>query len=389
MDADRWALLSPLLDELLELDDDLRQRRLAQLQMADRALAAELRQLLAVEKQSDAFIAEPLLARHEQQALVGDRIGAYRLLQLLGAGGMGQVWLALDEGSPHAGRVALKLLRADLADPHLRSRFLRERDILASLDHPQIPRLRHAGSDGTGQLYLALDYVQGEPITAYCQQHGLSTAACIDLFLHVCAALSHVHARGVVHRDLKPSNILVNPQGKVSLLDFGIAQRTDDPPETIPASGDRTFTLHYAAPEQIRGEATAETVDVYSLGVVLYELLAGQKPYRLRRQSDAEWERAVMRAEVTPPSAALDHQQVSAGVADPTKRATSLRGDLDAIVLKALQKSAGDRYATVEALADDLRRWQRGQNVSAASHATPQRWLQWIRRNLTGQTANA
>lgn len=389
MDADRWALLSPLLDELLELDNDLRKRRLAQLELGDPALTAELRQLLAVEKQSDAFIAQPLLARHEQQALVGDRIGAYRLLQLLGAGGMGQVWLAIDERSPGAGRVALKLLRADLADPHLRGRFLRERDILASLSHPQIPRLRDAGSDSGGQLYLALDYIQGEPITTYCQQHGLPSDRCVELFLHVCAALSHVHSRGVVHRDLKPSNILVDSQGKVSLLDFGIAQRADDPADAIPASSDRTFTLHYAAPEQIRGEASAATADVYSLGVVLYELLAGQKPYRLRRQSDAEWERAVLRAEVTPPSAALDHQQIAPGVVDLAERAASVRGTLDAIVLKSLHKSPADRYPSVDALADDLSRWQRGQSVSAVSQATPHRWLQWIRRNLARQTADA
>lgn len=380
MDATRWAQLSPLLDELLELEAPLREQRLAQLQQSDAGLASDLRQLLAVERHSQDFIAEPLLGHHEQQALAGQRVGPYRLMEPLGEGGMGQVWLAVDERQPGGERVALKLLRADLADPHLRARFLRERDTLARLSHPQIPRLCCAGGEASEQFYLALEYIQGEAITRYCQRHALSPRRCVALFLHVCKALEYVHAQRIVHRDIKPSNILVDDGGCARLLDFGIARHLDEPPESRPEGEARAFTLHYAAPEQIRGEASQVAADVYSLGVVLYELLAGQKPYRLRRQSDAEWERAVLRAEVTPPSVMVRRPHDDCDQATLARRSERLRGTLDAIVLKALQKSADDRYPTVAALAEDLRRWQRGQAVATRPSLRTHPWLQWLRR---------
>ncbi|HYP69516.1 MAG TPA: serine/threonine-protein kinase, partial [Variovorax sp.] len=346
MDASRWSQLSPLLDELLELDDTLRERRLAQLQQGDAELAAELRRLLAMERHSASFIAEPLLAHHEQLVAAGDRIGDYRLLELLGEGGMGQVWLAVDMQHPERGRIALKLMRPDLADPHLHARFLRERDTLAALDHAQIPHLHEAGADAAGTLYLALEYAPGEPITEYCRRHALPLTACVSLFVQVCNALEHVHARGIVHRDLKPANILVDTAGQVRLLDFGIALHLDDPNDQVSLGQARAFTLHYAAPEQIRGEPVSASADVYSLGVVLYEVLTGQKPYRLRRQSDAEWERAVLQAEVAPPSAmVLRGANGSAG--SMSRRSAGLRGALDAITLKTLRKAPDDRYASV------------------------------------------
>jgi len=380
MDAERWRRLSPLLDELLELEPELREQRLQQLQMAEPGLAAELRALLAIEQDSGAFICEPLLGHHEQAAAPGDPVGPYRLQRLLGEGGMGQVWLALDARVPSAPPVALKLLRADLADPHLRARFLRERDMLALLSHPHIPRLRDAGADGAGQLYLALDYVEGESITTHCQRTQPPVRARVGLFLQVCEALAHVHAQNVVHRDLKPSNILVDAQGGVRLLDFGIARRLDQAEPVATGGGERAFTLHYAAPEQIRGEDSGIAADVYSLGVVLYELLCGEKPYRLRRHADAEWERSVLRANVPPPSRMLARQP--GADADPARahHIACLRGDLDAIALKALHKTPGQRYASVTDLADDLRRWRGCNPVAARAPGMAYPWLRWLQR---------
>ncbi|HYG06332.1 MAG TPA: serine/threonine-protein kinase [Stenotrophomonas sp.] len=378
MDANRWALLSPLLDELLELDEALRARRLQQLQEGEPALASELRGLLAMEQCSEAFMAQPLLGSRDQQAVAGDRVGTYRLIRALGEGGAGQVWLAHDERGGDGRRVALKLMRADLADPHLRARFLRECRMLGALSHPRIPRLLDAGETRDGQLYLALEYVCGQAITDYCQHHDYSPQRCTALFLHVCAALEYVHAQGIVHRDLKPSNILVDGSGCARLLDFGIACHLDEPPVATTADAPRTFTLHYAAPEQIRGEAVSPATDVYSLGVVLYELLTGQKPYRLRRQSDAEWERAVLRAEVAAPSLIVQRcEGVQAALRE--RRSACLRGGLDTIVLKALQKSPRDRYRSVTALAADLRCWQRDQPAAAPPDRRPPPWLRWLR----------
>lgn len=383
MDARRWAQLSPLLDELLELDEGLREQRLHQLAQNEPAQAAELARLLAMEKQSTGFIAEPLLGYHEKCACRGDRVGHYQLHELLGEGGMGQVWLATDSRRTVTVQIALKLLRPDLADPHLRARFLRERDTLLQLSHARIPRLHDAGEEG--QLYLALEYAPGEPIIDYCRRHAATPRHCVELFLQVCEALEHVHAQGIVHRDIKPSNILVDAYGEVRLLDFGIACRRGESLEPTLDDATRAFTLHYAAPEQIRGEAVDTTADVYSLGVVLYELLTGQKPYRLRRQSDAEWERAVLRAEVTPPSALVQRQAVNAA----SRRASCLRGDLDAIVLTALQKVASQRYSSVAALAADLRRWQRGEPLMSLAPTLPTAWLRWWRRSPLPPPAGA
>ncbi|MDG2525421.1 serine/threonine-protein kinase [Stenotrophomonas sp. HITSZ_GD] len=374
MDALRWSQLSPLLDELLELEGALRVERLAQIAAEDSALADELLQLLAMEQQSTDFIAEPLLGRQEHPTRCGDRIGDYRLLELLGEGGMGQVWLAQDLRSPGGTQVALKLLRPDLADLHLRTRFLRERDTLLALSHARIPRLYGSGDEG--QPYLALEYVSGESINDYCRRHAASVRHFVELFLQVCEALEHVHGQGIVHRDVKPTNILVDAYGEVRLLDFGIARRCGEPLDPAPGEDARAFTLHYAAPEQIRGEVPDTRADVYSLGVVLYELLTGQKPYRLRRQSDAEWERSVLRVEVTPPSALVERQ----AIAGAARRAASLRGDLDAIVLKAMQKDADRRYASVSELAFDLRHWQRGEPIAPAAVAIIPTWLRWWRR---------
>ena len=382
MDAARWQRLSPLLDAMFELDADTRARSLELLREEDPQLAEDLAALIALEAERDDFLSQPLVA-----PLPGMRsgllIGPYRLDRMLGEGGMGQVWLATRADGLYERRVALKLLRPGLADPKLRLRFTRERQILARLEHPHIARLLDAGISDD-QPYLALEYVDGEPITAWCRAHALPLDARLRLFLQTCEAVSHAHANLIVHRDLKPSNILVTPLDEVRLLDFGIAKLLDigelAPDQT--RTGLRTFTLHYAAPEQIRGEPVTTMTDVYSLGVVLYELLTDARPYRLKRQSDAEWEEAILTVDPVRPSQALLRSE--GDTSEPhalRRRARALSGDLDNIVLKALGKRPEQRYPSVEALALDLQRFREGKPVQARPQSMRYRARKYLHRH--------
>ncbi|KAF1712435.1 hypothetical protein CSC70_02630 [Pseudoxanthomonas kalamensis DSM 18571] len=368
MDATRWKQLSPLLDVLLELDADAREQRLQELHAQDPELSDDLRRLLALEEGNTDFIAEPMLSRPEH-ALVGTLVGPYLLDTQLGEGGMGSVWLASRADGLYQRRIALKLLRPGLVDPGLQLRFAREREILARLEHPNIARLLDAGISQHDQSYLALEYVEGRPITDYCRNRNVDINSCLRLFLQVCEAVSHAHANLIVHRDLKPSNILVTDNGEARLLDFGIAKLLDaqDEAASHPRTEVRAFTLHYAAPEQIRGDPVSTRTDVYSLGVVLYELLTCKKPYRLRRQTDAEWEEAILAVDPLKPSVAVqrDAPTDSQQALDVRRQARQLRGDLDNIVLKALAKDPGQRYSSVEAMARDLQRYLEGRPVHA------------------------
>jgi serine/threonine-protein kinase len=384
MDADRWQRLSPLLDAMFELDAQTRARSLELLRQEDPQLAEDLAALIALDAERDDFLSQPLVA-----PLPGMRsgvlVGPYRLDRMLGEGGMGQVWLATRADGLYERRVALKLLRAGLADPKLRLRFTRERQILARLEHPHIARLLDAGISEDSQPYLALEYVDGEPITDWCRARALALDARLRLFLQTCEAVSHAHANLIVHRDLKPSNILVTPLDEVRLLDFGIAKLLDlgelAPDQT--RTGLRTaFTLHYAAPEQIRGEPVTTMTDVYSLGVVLYELLTDARPYRLKRQSDAEWEEAILSVDPLRPSQALLRGEAETG--DPhalRRRARALSGDLDNIVLKALGKRPEQRYPSVEALALDVQRYRDGKPVQARPQSMRYRAHKYVHRH--------
>ena len=383
MDAERWQRLSPLLDALLELDAETRARSLALMREEDPQTADDLEALLADEAGNDEFLSEPLLAAPGPRP--GAAIGPYRLERLLGEGGMGQVWMACRDDGLYQRRVALKLLRPGLADPNLRLRFTRERQILARLEHANIARLLDAGATQDGQPYLALEYVDGEPITDWASQRQPPLAQRLALFLQTCDAVSHAHANLIVHRDLKPSNILVTALDDVRLLDFGIAKLLDNP-EAAPEhtrTGMRAFTLHYAAPEQIRGEPVTTMTDVYSLGVVLYELLTGAKPYKPRRPTDAEWEEAILHADAQRPSQVLQR----AADAEPEhahalrKLSRQVTGDLDNILLKALAKQPERRYPSVEALALDIRRFLEGKPVQARPHSFDYRLRKYVHRH--------
>jgi len=395
MDAERWRILSPLLDALLELDPETRERNLETMRTDDPALAGELVALLALEDANAGFLAEPLVAPPPGPR-AGALVGPYRLERPIGEGGMGQVWLAGRADGLYQRRVALKLLRPGFAEPGLQLRFARERQILARLAHPHIARLLDAGVSDDGQPYLALEYVEGEPITEWCEVREPSLDARLRLFLQVCDAVSHAHANLIVHRDLKPSNILVTAHEEARLLDFGIAKlldTTDLPSEqTGTGTGLRTFTLHYAAPEQVRGEPVTTMTDVYALGVILHELLAGARPYAPKRGTDAAWEEEIVAGEPLRASQALLRaapQGESARERMLRRRAARvLAGDLDNIVLKALAKRPEQRYASVEALALDIGRYRAGKPVLARPQNLGYRLRKYVSRHRWALTAS-
>lgn len=362
----RWPALNALLDEALALPAAERSRWLESLAGEQAGLKDTLRDLLATHagvETGDFLGTLPKLPPSDEARATddeprsGDTVGPYRLISELGHGGMGAVWLAERADGQLKRQVALKLPRMAWGGG-LAERLARERDILASLAHVNIARLYDAGVDQQGRPYLAMECVKGQPIDVHCRERALPLRARIELLLQVCDAVAHAHSRLVVHRDLKPSNILVTAEGQVRLLDFGIAKLMEgnSAQETaLTRLSGRALTLDYASPEQIRGEPLGTASDVYSLGVVAYELLTGTRPYRLKRGSAAELEEAIVSA---------DAPRASDAATEPALK-QRLRGDLDAILGKALNKDAAQRYATMTALAEDLDRHLQGFAVLA------------------------
>jgi eukaryotic-like serine/threonine-protein kinase len=359
----QWSQINALLDEALALPAGERARWLESLSSERAAFKDTLCELLALSagvETNDFLGTLPRIAAlpadaHEPAA--GMRIGPYQLISELGRGGMGAVWLAERADGQLKRRVALKLPRQAWGSA-LAQRLARERDILASLEHSNIARLYDAGIDVQGRPYFAMEFVEGQTIDTYCRERSLPVRERIALILQVCEAVAHAHSRLVVHRDLKPSNVLVTDKGEVRLLDFGIAKlmEGDSAAETaLTREAGRALTLDYASPEQIAGAPLGTASDVYSLGVVAYELLSGSRPYRLKRGSAAELEEAIASADPPRASDAAKEPQL--------KRA--LRGDLDAILNKALKKHPAQRYPTMTALAEDLDRHLKGFAVLA------------------------
>jgi eukaryotic-like serine/threonine-protein kinase len=391
------ALMSRLLDEALPLDAAGRRLWLERLSPECQDLAPALRKaLLPTEAPAagyKALLAPPKFASADEASGVcasdlqpGARVGPYELIQPLGAGGMAQVWLARRADGAFKREVALKLptltrLRADLEQ-----RFARERDILASLEHPQIARFYDAGIDPNGLPYFAMEYVRGERLTAWCDTHRLGVRERLKLVLQVLDALQYAHAHHVIHRDIKPSNILVNEAGQVRLLDFGVAKllTQDDRQLRLTVVHGRVLTPEYASPEQARGDSVEPASDVYSLGVLLYELLTGCLPYEMRAGSSAApLEQAIITVEVTKPSTHLAPGAGAARAVTQNKLARQLRGDLDAIVLKALAKAPSDRYGSAAAFAEDLQRYLSGQPVEARPDHLAYRFSKQLLRHPT------
>jgi len=376
-----WPAISALLDEAMTLPRDARQAWLDALP-TDAAVHREvLQRLLAADETlaNGRFDHLPPLAvdgppAGEPVLKEGVRVGPYVLRTEIGRGGMGSVWLADRADGTMRRTVALKLPHMGWA-PGFVERLARERDILASLEHPKIARLYDAGVDEVGRPFLALEFVEGTPIDRYCADHRLGVRERLGLILQIAAAVAHAHTRLVVHRDLKPSNILVTADGEVRLLDFGVAKLLQEgqPGEATELTHlhGRALTLAYASPEQLRGDRAGTESDVYSLGVVAYELLAGVRPYRIAGTDAAQWSRALESTPVPP---------ASQRATDPA-RGRDLAGDIDAILNRALKKDAAERYPTVAAFADDIERYLGNVPVHAQRDSVAYRLRKFFARN--------
>jgi len=369
-----WSQISALFDDLRDRPASEREARL--LAHADDTTRAAVTGLLQAYDRDPAF--DPAgtigdtIGDVLAPALIGRRLGAYRLVAEIGRGGMGIVYEAQRDDDEFDRKAAIKILPAWSAAPVV-ERFRFERRVLASLDHPGIAKLLDAGSTGDGMPYLVMELVDGQPIDQWCDAHKTGVSGRVALVEKVCAALAYAHQRLVVHRDVKAANILVTAAGEPKLLDFGIATllATDGAATMgLTQTGHHNFTPDFASPEQIRGERVTTASDVYSLGVVLYRLLAGHSPYALGGLSTLEMIRVV--CEIEPPPM---------HTVAPAERQSVLRGDLDRIVAKALRKDAQERYGTVVELAADLHAWREGRPVTAATQSLPYRVRRFVHRN--------
>ena len=375
-------------EQVLEIEPDGRARFLDGACEGDAALRREVESLLAADDRAgtsflegNALDAAPAGPKAENESLAGKRIGPYQVIEEIGHGGMGSVYRALRADDQYQKQVAIKLMRGGTLDAFSLRRFKAERQILADLDHPNIARLLDGGATEDNQPYVVMELVQGRPIDDYCEAKQLSLRERIELFRGVCSAVAYAHQRLVVHRDLKPANILVTDTGEAKLLDFGIAKivgpdQADHGEQTVTLI--RAMTPEYASPEQVRGEPISTASDVYSLGVVLYGLVTGKRPYRTTSQLPHEVAQAVVDQEPERPS-----------LAAPPKWRRALRGDLDNIVLKALRKEPERRYASVEQLSEDLRHYLSGLPVMARPATFLYRAEKFVRRNKAATIAAA
>jgi len=410
-DANHWRRISAVLDAVLLSDAGDRRRVVDACCAGDVLLRADVDALLSRVDDANVFlssfpsaVAAALVTdvdEHNAPPMEGRRIGAYRIVRQIGRGGMSRVFLAERADGQFEQQVALKLLRPGINSALDQVRFRAERQILATLNHPHIARLLDGGMTEDGQPYLALELVDGEPIDRYCDTRSLSLRDRIQLFLTVLEATQFAHRNLIVHRDLKPSNILVSADGRVKLLDFGIAKLLD--PVAIPGEAPATrtgavvMTPEYAAPEQVRGGPVSTATDVYALGVLLYQLLTGRRPYEVRDLSPAECERVIAEVEPPRPSTTFDLGERGTDAAararvrglSPDRLTKRLRGDLDAIVLLALRKEQNLRYGSAEQFARDLNRHLEGRPVLAHRGSRRYRLVKFLRRHQVGVMAGA
>lgn len=404
MDSSRWDLLKDWFARISALEGKARADLLGELRAQDSALADEVGALLASDARQATRVgsAVAFAARAvTESSRIGRRIGPWKLVREIGHGGMGTVYLAERGDAEFVQQIALKLVRAGSASDQLMARFQAERRILARLQHPNIARFIDGGRTEDGQPWFGMELIEGTPLGRHCDQHKLTIDERLKLFEDVCRAVAYAHSNLVVHRDLKPDNIFVTADGQVRLLDFGVAKvlTEDETQPTLTRTGFRIMTPSYAAPEQLTGAPVGTATDVYSLGVVLYELLSGVRPYDVEGKSITELEKVICETEPPRPSARL----VQRVTATPDKGATIaaarsvevsqlkrlLEGDLDVICMRALRKEPDRRYSSVEALLDDIIRHRTGRPVAARPDSAAYRVRKFVRRNRLAVGASA
>jgi len=402
MSPEKWQKIKAIFNEAVELAPDEWEFVLSAQNGADAEILAEVRKLLAAEKLNNfenpvADVAH-LWRDEEAEDFIGKQIGDYKITREIGRGGMGVVFEAVREGEDFSQTVALKILKRGMDSDAMLRRFRHERQILASLEHPNIARMLDGGRTAEGVPFFAMEFVKGVPLDEFCNRQNLSINERLRLFLQICTAVSFAHSRLVVHRDLKPTNILVTDDGNAKLLDFGIAKILSPDGEnvsnqTVTALG--MMTPAYASPEQIKGEIVSTSSDIYSLGLILYELLTGAQAYGFPNNRPDEMARIICESEPLRPSSVVsdaerwsavgkntnDNQQLTTNSKFKTQNSKSLKGDLDNIILKALKKEPMRRYASVEQFAGDIKRHLEGLPVIARADTLSYRFEKFVKRN--------
>lgn len=389
MDVEFWNKVNEVFTAAIELEEDERRKYLDEQLQNDPKVRAKVEQMLLADN-ADETISEPLinladfLSKERLEDLVGQKIDNYQILCEIGRGGMGVVFEAIYEAEGVTQRVALKILKSHIDTKDMLRRFGNERKILASLEHRNIVRLLNAGKTSEDIPFYTMELVNGKPIDEFVEEGNLNIEELLNLFLQICAAVSYAHSKLIIHRDLKPNNILVTPEGVVKLLDFGIAKVLS--PDTVSKGTATQFgimTPRYASPEQIRGEIVLVASDVYSLGVILYELLTGVLPYRITTESPLEIAKIINSVEPPKPSDAVSEQRTGDEKVNTQFQIKypNLKGDLDTIILKALQKEPSRRYGSVEQLANDISLYLKGKPISARPDTFTYRIGKFIKRN--------
>jgi non-specific serine/threonine protein kinase/serine/threonine-protein kinase len=410
MDADRWQRLNDIFHAALALEPGARQAFLAEACAGDESLRVESEDLLRSHERADADLGaierfEAALDETLSPGLAGVRLGPYRVSEEIGRGGMSAVWLADRVDGQFEQHVAIKVIKRGMDTAQELERFRAERQILASLEHPNIAHLIDGGTTDDGLPYVVMEHIQGQSIDVYVEEQRLSVRERLELFLQVCDAVSYAHRHLIVHRDIKPQNILVTTDGVPKLLDFGIAKILQEASEPAGHTvvGSQLLTPDYASPEQIEGRPTTTLTDVYSLGVVLYELLTGRSPYRPRSWNTRDICESVLTSNIERPSTAVgrpadqtsrrrrttsgSERSLAQRTAGPDRLRAQLRGDLDAILLAALRKEPERRYPSVEQLAADIRRHLKGLPVRARPDSLWYRGAKFVQRNRAAVAA--